>query len=132
VSGEPSRRARRADEIPADQAVIVGANIRLLRQRRGWSQARIGELMGWQSRSTVCAAEGRRDGRQRGFTTAEVELLAAIFAVSPSQLTTVCANCGGARQPGSAARDAEPTGTGGSEHASPEPGRTNQHDRQGR
>jgi hypothetical protein len=39
--------------------------------------------MGWQSASTVCAAEGRRDGRQRGFTAREIERLAAIFRVSP-------------------------------------------------
>jgi len=51
--------------------------------------------MGWSSNSTVCAAESRRNGRQRGFTTQEVERLAAIFGVSLSQLTTRCANCGG-------------------------------------
>ena len=61
----------------------------------GWNQAKLGELMGWPSNSTVCAAEGRRNGRQRGFTTQEVELLAAIFGVSPWRLTTRCANCGG-------------------------------------
>ena len=59
------------------------------------TQAKVGELMGWPSNSTVCAAEGRRNGRQRGFITQEVERLAAIFGVSPSQLTTRCANCGG-------------------------------------
>jgi hypothetical protein len=51
--------------------------------------------MRWLSNSTVCAAEGRRNGRQRGFTTQEVEQLAAIFGLSPRQLTTRCANCGG-------------------------------------
>ena len=88
-------RCRRVDEIPPDQAAVVGANIRVLRQQHGWNQAKLGELMGWPSNSTVCAAEGRRNGRQRGFTTQEVERLAAIFGVSPSQLTTRCANCGG-------------------------------------
>ena len=78
-----------------DQAAVVGANIRILRQQHGWNQAKVGELMGWPSNSTVCAAEGRRDGRQRGFTTLEVERRAAIFGVSPSQLTARCANCGG-------------------------------------
>ena len=81
-------RRRRVDEIPQDQAAVVGANIRVLRQQHGWNQAKLGELMGWPSNSTVCAAEGRRNGRQRGFTTQEVERLAAIFGVSPSQLTT--------------------------------------------
>jgi hypothetical protein len=90
----PGRR-RCADEIPQDQAAVIGANIRALRQQHGWNQAKLGELMGWPSNSTVCAAEGRRDGRQRGFTTQEVERLAAIFSVSPSLLTTRCANCGG-------------------------------------
>ena len=64
-------------------------------KQHGWNQAKIGELMGWPSNSTVCAAEGCRNGRQRGFTTQEVGRLAAIFGVSPWQLTTRCANCGG-------------------------------------
>ena len=88
-------RFRRVDEIPHDQAAVVGANIRVLRQQHGWNQATVGELMGWPSSSTVCAAEGHRNGRQRGFTIREVERLAIIFGVSPSQLTTQCANCGG-------------------------------------
>jgi transcriptional regulator with XRE-family HTH domain len=90
----PGRR-RRVDDIPDGQPAIVAVNIRTLRQRKGWSQTQLGELMGWQSASTVCAAEGRRGGRQRGFTTREIALLAAIFDVSHSQLTTRCANCGG-------------------------------------
>ena len=77
-------RFRRVDEIPQDQAGIVGANIRVLRQQHGWNQAKLGELMGWPSNSTVCAAEGRRNGRQRGFTTQEIERLAAVFGVSPA------------------------------------------------
>jgi transcriptional regulator with XRE-family HTH domain len=88
-------RRRRVDEIPASQSAIIGANIRVLRQRRDWTQAKLGELMGWPTSSTVCAAEGRRNGRQRGFTTGEVERLAAIFDVSVWQLTTRCANCEG-------------------------------------
>jgi hypothetical protein len=88
-------RFRRVDEIPQKQAAVVGANIRVLRQQHVWNQAKLGELMGWPSISTVCAAEGRRNGRQRGFTTQEVERLAVIFGISPSQLTMECANCGG-------------------------------------
>ena len=88
-------RFRRVDEIPRDRATVVGANIRVLRQQHGWNQAKLGELMGWPSNSTVCAAEGRRNGRHRGFTTQEVERLAAIFGVPPSQLTMECVNCGG-------------------------------------
>ena len=95
-------RFRRADEIPQNRAAVVGANIRVLRQQHGWNQAKLGELMGWPSNSTVCAAEGRRNGRQRGFTTQEVERLAAIFGLSPAELTTWCANCGGHPPAGSA------------------------------
>jgi hypothetical protein len=88
-------RRRRAAEVPAGESAIVGANIRVLRQRRGWSQAKLGELMGWHTASTVCAAEGRRGGRQRGFTGDEVQRLGVIFGISPWKLTTRCANCEG-------------------------------------
>jgi transcriptional regulator with XRE-family HTH domain len=91
----PGQRSKRAGSIPDGQAAIAGVNIRALRQRKGWSQAKLGELMGWHSASTVCAAEGRRDGRQRGFTATELERLAVIFGVSPGQLTRPCANCDG-------------------------------------
>jgi len=67
--------------IPREQAATVGANIRALRQGKGWTQAHVGELMGWVSNSTVCAAEGHRDGKQRGFTSDEVRRLAGIFGV---------------------------------------------------
>ena len=90
----PGRR-RRVDEIPQNQAAVVGANIRVLRQQHGWNQAKVGELMGWPSNSTVCAAEGCRNSRQRGFTADEVERLAAVFGISPTLLTTLYANCGG-------------------------------------
>jgi hypothetical protein len=88
-------RRPRAGEIPPEQSAVVGANIRALRQRRGWSQGMLGELMGWPTTATVCAAEGHRDGRRRGFTSEEVRRLAVIFDVSAWQLTTRCANCGG-------------------------------------
>lgn len=95
-------RGRRdaGEEIPRQQAAIIGANIRALRRNRGWSQAHVGELMGWRTNSTVCAAEGRRDGRQRGFTTEEVQRLADIFGVKPWQLMTRCAHCRGYPPPG--------------------------------
>jgi hypothetical protein len=59
------------------------------------TQGQLGALMGWTAQSTVCAAEGRRGGHQRGFTTSEVTRLAGIFDVTPAQLTTRCANCQG-------------------------------------
>jgi Helix-turn-helix domain len=89
------KRRSTAGKIPEEQSAIVGVNIRTLRQRKGWTQAKLGELMGWPNASTVCAAEGHRDGRQRNFTTEEVEQLAALFGVCPLQLTTRCVNCGG-------------------------------------
>ena len=88
-------RRRRVDQIPAEQSAAIGANIRVLRLRKGWTQGQLGELMGWPTTSTVCAAEGHRDGRQRGFTAKEVAQLAAIFGVPLPQLTTRCANCDG-------------------------------------
>jgi hypothetical protein len=88
-------RRRRVDEIPEEQFAVVGANIRVLRLRKGWTQTKLGELMGWPTASTVCAAEGHRDGQQRGFTAEEVEQLAEIFGISSRQLTTRCANCYG-------------------------------------
>jgi transcriptional regulator with XRE-family HTH domain len=88
-------RHRRVDQIPAEQSAVVGANIRALRARKGWTQGHLGELMGWPTTSTVCAAEGRREGRQRKFTAEEVEQLATVFGVSVSKLTTRYANCDG-------------------------------------
>ena len=38
----PGRRGR-LDEIPRDQAAVVGANVRALRQQHGWNQAKLGE-----------------------------------------------------------------------------------------
>jgi transcriptional regulator with XRE-family HTH domain len=88
-------RERRAEVIPRQQAAVVGANIRALRQGRGWTQAQVGTLMGWTSSSSVCAAEGRRYGRQRSFTPDEVQQLANIFGVKTWQLTTRCISCEG-------------------------------------
>jgi hypothetical protein len=88
-------RQPRAVHVSAGESGIMGANIRVLRQRNSGSQARLGELMGWPTTSTVCAAEGHRGDRQRRFTIDEVQRLAAIFAVPPWKLTTRCANCEG-------------------------------------
>jgi hypothetical protein len=93
-------RRRRVDTIPAEQFAVVGANIRTLRLRNGWTQAELGELMGWPTVATVCGAEGHREGRQRGFTAEEVRQLAGIFGVSAQRLTTRCLNCDGNPPPG--------------------------------
>jgi hypothetical protein len=89
-----------AAKLPAAQCVIAAANIRVLRHRNGWTQGRLGQLMGWPAASTVCAAEGHRGGRQRRFARWEIDQLAAIFAVPPAQLLTRCVTCGGQPPPG--------------------------------
>jgi hypothetical protein len=96
-------RRRAVEVIPREQAAIVGANIRTLRQTKGWTQGHVGVLMGWASNSTVCAAEGHRDGRQRSFTTDEVQRLADIFEVESWRLSTRCAMCEGHPPAGSPA-----------------------------
>ena len=88
-------RRRRVDTIPAEQFAVVGANIRTLHLRNGWTQVKLGELIGWPTVATVCGAEGHREGRQRGFTAEEVRQLADIFGVSAQRLTTQCINCDG-------------------------------------
>jgi hypothetical protein len=88
------------DAIPAEQFAVVGANIRVLGPCKGWTQTKLGELMGWPTAATVCAAEGHREGRQRGFAAEEIKRLAGIFGVSAWQLTTRCANCDGNPPPG--------------------------------
>jgi hypothetical protein len=37
---------RHAGKIPKAQAALIGANVRVLRQRNGWPQTAFGELMG--------------------------------------------------------------------------------------
>lgn len=92
----PQGEQRHSRNLPRHEAAVVGANIRILRQRKGWTQIRLAELMGWRNASTVCAAEGHRNGHQRGFTSTEIKHLAAIFGVSPRRLKTQCVNCNGA------------------------------------
>ena len=95
-----ARQPGPAIKLPAVECAIAAANIRVLRQRNGWSQAYLGELMGWPAPSTVCAAEGHRGGRQRRFARWEIAQLAAIFGVPTLQLLTRCAICGGQPPPG--------------------------------
>ena len=90
-----TRRPGPASKLPPAQCAIAAANIRVLRQRNGWTQAHLGELMGWPAASTVCAAEGHRGDRQRRFARWEIEQLATIFGVPAWQLLTRCATCGG-------------------------------------
>jgi hypothetical protein len=115
--GNPACRHRRADRVggadlvtalppgpaaklPAAQSAIAAANIRVLRQRNGWSQAHLGRLMGWPAASTVCGAEGHRGDRQRRFARWEIDQLAAIFGTTPAHLLTRCATCNGHPPPG--------------------------------
>ena len=87
-----ARRPGPASKLPPAQCAIAAANIRVLRQRNGWSQAYLGELMGWPTPSTVCAAEGHRGGRQRRCARWEIAQLAAIFGVPALQLLTRCSH----------------------------------------
>jgi hypothetical protein len=89
-----------AAKLPPAQCAIAAANIRTLRQRNGWTQAHLGQLMGWTAPSTVCAAEGHRGNRQRRFARWEIDQLAAIFGIPVRQLLTCCATCGGQPPPG--------------------------------
>ena len=89
-----------AAKLPPALSAIAAANLRVLRQRNGWTLAQLSQLMGWGAASTACAAEGHRGGRQRRFATWEIGQLAAIFGVTPAQLLTRCAACGGQPPPG--------------------------------
>jgi hypothetical protein len=89
-----------AAKLPAAQCAIAASNIRVLRKRNGWTQAHLGQLMGWPAASTVCAAEGHRGDRQRRFARWEIDQLAAIFGITAGQLLTRCATCGGHPPPG--------------------------------
>lgn len=95
ASAGGGRPGRGGQLIPYEQCQVIGANIRVLRLRNGWTQAELGRLMGWPSMSTVCAAEGRRQGRQRGFSAGEVARLAAVFGVPAWRLAERCACCRG-------------------------------------
>ena len=94
------RRPGPARKLPPAECASAAANIRVLRQRNGWTQAQLGQLMGWPAASTVCAAEGHRGNRQRRFARWEIDQLAAIFGVPARQLLTRCATCGGQPPPG--------------------------------
>jgi transcriptional regulator with XRE-family HTH domain len=95
-----ARQPGPAAKLPQDQCATAAANIRALRQRNGWTQATLGQLMGWTAPSTVCAAEGHRGERQRRFARWEIEQLASIFGVPAHQLLTRCATCDGQPPPG--------------------------------
>lgn len=90
-----SRPPGPAAKLSQDQSAIAAANIRVLRQRNGWTQAQLGQLMGWPAASTVCAAEGHRGNRQRRFARWEIGQLAFIFGVPVAQILTRCATCEG-------------------------------------
>jgi hypothetical protein len=47
-----TRQPGPAAKLPSAQCAIAAANIRTLRQRNGWTQAHLGQLMGWPAPST--------------------------------------------------------------------------------
>lgn len=84
--------------IPADPRPTIAANVRLLREARGWTQEQLGqrleEMTGrpW-SKATMSALErsafaqaGETDRTPRSFTAEEIVALAALFAVTPNDL----------------------------------------------
>jgi hypothetical protein len=89
-----------AAKLPPTLSAIASANLRVLRQRNGWTLAQLSQLMGWGAASTACAAEGHRGGRQRRFAAWEIGQLAALFGITPAQLLTRCLTCGGQPPPG--------------------------------
>ncbi|HET9974573.1 MAG TPA: hypothetical protein VFQ68_40520 [Streptosporangiaceae bacterium] len=90
-----------AAKLPPDLSAVAAANLRVLRQRNGWTQAHLAQLMGWGAASTTCAAEGHRGGRPaRRFASWEIGQLAALFDITPQQLLTRCATCAGHPPPG--------------------------------
>jgi len=95
-----------------NQSVAVAANIRALRQARGWTQRHVSDLMQWGHPAVACRAEGRNSKRpQRIFTEREVRPLATIFDVTPEQLTMpTCAHCHGLPPAGYACLSCEAKG----------------------
>jgi hypothetical protein len=61
----PGRR-HRADQIPEGQSAVVGVNVRTLRQRKRWTQAKLGEPAPVPVRRRD---EGGKTGRDRGAST---------------------------------------------------------------
>jgi hypothetical protein len=85
-----------AAKLPPALSAIATANLRVLRQRNGWTQAHLAHLMGWGAASTTCAAEGHRGGRAaRRFAAWEIGQLAHLFGITPAQFLTRCLTCGG-------------------------------------
>jgi transcriptional regulator with XRE-family HTH domain len=88
---------------PMDVARFVSANVRRLRQARGWTQVeaaqRFAAIHGehW-SNATWSQAEQAHSGRQRVWSVDELVSMAALFRVPVSQLlpeTPVCPQCDG-------------------------------------
>ena len=76
--------------LTAEQSVIVGRNMRVLRWRAGWTQTDLAKAVG-RSVSRI----SRTETGERAFTGLEVMLVAAVFQVNPAELITKCFNCKG-------------------------------------
>jgi transcriptional regulator with XRE-family HTH domain len=90
----------RVGKLSKAQSAFIGKKVRILREEKGWGLGKLGELMDWPTRSTVSRAEAGNSVRQRRFTIAEVERLAAIFDTSLSHFLVPCGHCGGKPEPG--------------------------------
>jgi transcriptional regulator with XRE-family HTH domain len=79
----------------AEQSVIVGRNMSVLRKRAGWTLADLGKRLGKDS-STVY----RMEKGERRIAYADAALLADIFQIPPVDLIAQCRNCHGSPPPG--------------------------------
>lgn len=79
--------------------MVVASNVRRLRKLQGWTQAELGNRLGWHS-TVVCHAEraaerARRPGRR--FSIDDVALLAGVLGVTIADLLVLpppCPCCG--------------------------------------
>lgn len=76
--------------LTAQQSVIAGRNVRVLRKRAGWTQTDLGKLTG-----KHVSVVSRMENGQRRVTSEDLEVLGAIFGVDAGDLLPGCANCGG-------------------------------------
>lgn len=89
--GDPTPATARVRRIPRARArraplpVVVGANIRFERSRRGWSQEKLAQLAGL-SRETIRRIEAGRLDEGYSMTLSTLEHLAVAMTIEPSTL----------------------------------------------
>jgi transcriptional regulator with XRE-family HTH domain len=84
--------------VPENQLPVIGANVRALRQGRGWTQRKLAVAMGLGARNVSAVSRLEKaapDGRRRNITTCELDRLADILEVAVWQLKARCVTCDG-------------------------------------